>query len=30
VMPLDETLQIQAIMEKVIKDWGVSYPTDRD
>jgi dihydrodiol dehydrogenase / D-xylose 1-dehydrogenase (NADP) len=30
VMPLDETLQIQGIMEKVIKDWGVSYPTDRD
>jgi dihydrodiol dehydrogenase / D-xylose 1-dehydrogenase (NADP) len=29
VMPLDETLQIQAIMEKVIKDWGVTYPTDR-
>jgi dihydrodiol dehydrogenase / D-xylose 1-dehydrogenase (NADP) len=30
VMPLDETIQVQAIMEKVIKDWGVTYPTDRD
>jgi predicted dehydrogenase len=29
VMPLDETLQIQGIMEKVIRDWGVTYPTDR-
>jgi dihydrodiol dehydrogenase / D-xylose 1-dehydrogenase (NADP) len=30
VMPLDETLQIMSIMEKVIRDWGVTYPTDRD
>jgi dihydrodiol dehydrogenase / D-xylose 1-dehydrogenase (NADP) len=30
VMPLDETLQIQGIMEKVIKDWGITFPTDRD
>lgn len=29
VMPLDETLHIIGIMEKVLKDWSVTYPSDR-
>ncbi len=30
VMPLEETLWIVGIMEKVLKDWGVTYPSDRN
>jgi len=30
VMSLDETLWIVEIMEGVLKDWGVRYPSDRD
>lgn len=30
IMPLDETLEIVGIMEQVLRDWGVRYPSDRD
>ena len=30
LMPLEETLWIVGIMEKVLKDWGVTYPSDRN
>lgn len=29
VMPLEETYWLVEIMEKVLRDWGVTYPSDR-